>query len=102
MDESKIIEMLAKMNAENEARHKEVMQGIQETRQAITETNERMDKGFKEVAERFDKLELLSNDDVVAILKRLEKNTTNLAQDIDTLSELYGKHEVVIKRMKNN
>ncbi|MDF2010216.1 hypothetical protein [Priestia megaterium] len=102
MDENKIIEMLAKMNDRNEERHKEVMQGIQETRQAITETNERMDEGFKEVTERFDKLELLSNDDVVAILKRLEKNTSNLSQDIETLSGLYGKHEVVINRIKNN
>ncbi|MFD9628648.1 hypothetical protein [Peribacillus muralis] len=60
-----------------------------------------IDKQFADVNERLSIMEIGSNDDVIAMLKRIEKNTITLNSDAEFLAKKLGKHEMTLNRLDN-
>ena len=58
-----------------------------------------IEKEFMNITERFDRLEAHANEDIVKVLKRVERQTKNLAGDVEYLSEKVGKHSLEIDRI---
>jgi hypothetical protein len=52
-----------------------------------------LDIKFKEINERLDRIDVNSNEDIIAMLKQIDKNTKNLSKDIEYSAEQVGKHE---------
>jgi predicted nucleic acid-binding Zn-ribbon protein len=72
------------------------------------ELEDKMDIKFEKVTEQLDRMETTlnivaktANDDTVAILERIDKNTKSLNQDIEFLSEQSGRHEMYFNRINN-
>ncbi|MEK4886436.1 hypothetical protein NST81_17525 [Bacillus sp. FSL W8-0223] len=61
-----------------------------------------VDANFEAVNSRLEKLEANSNEDVVALLKQIQKNTKGLSTDIEYLAEKVGKHEMILNRIQHN
>lgn len=69
---------------------------------------DRMETKFEKVTEQLDRMETTlnivsktTNDDTLAILERIERNTKSLNQDIEFLSEQSGRHEMYFNRINN-
>ncbi|TKC16077.1 hypothetical protein [Robertmurraya kyonggiensis] len=72
----------------------------------IDEKFDRIDEKFDRIDEKLDRMETTlnavartSNDDTVAILKRIDNNTQSITKDIEYLSEQVGKHEMYFHRI---
>jgi adenylosuccinate lyase len=92
MDEIKIQEMLQ----ESEKRMQLLIQ------ESFKHLYQFLDLKFKEIHERLDRIESNSNEDVVALLKQIEKQTKTLSFDVEYLAEKVGKHEMILNRFKQN
>ncbi|PED63954.1 hypothetical protein [Priestia megaterium] len=83
-----------------------ILKAIQEMNQSLSKE---IKDGFSSVNERLDKvesrlanLETNSNEDVVALLKQIERNTNGLQQDIEFLTGKVGNHDRILNRLNNN
>lgn len=65
----------------------------------LTDMRKAMDKGFKQVNERLDRMEADQPEDIKAILSAIEKNTATMREDIDHLAEAKGRHEMILNRI---
>ncbi|MCF7615610.1 MULTISPECIES: hypothetical protein [Bacillus] len=80
--------------------------------------SEKFDKGFEQIDKRFDsvekrldnieqRLEMMTekesntNEDVIVLLKKIDKQTNDITKDIDYLSKQVGKHDMILNRFKN-
>jgi DNA anti-recombination protein RmuC len=75
----------------------------------FNQLEDRMELKFEKVTEQLDRMETTlnivaktANDDTVAILERIDRNTKSLNQDIEFLSEQSGRHEMYFNRINND
>ncbi|MFZ3588929.1 hypothetical protein ACOI1C_06515 [Bacillus sp. DJP31] len=76
---------------------------------AIQQLEQKFDSKFDKVTTQLDRMETTinniaqtANEDTVAILKKIDKNTKNINRDIEFLSEQSGKHEMYLNRLSKN
>jgi tetrahydromethanopterin S-methyltransferase subunit G len=63
-------------------RFKEVGGRFNETDEKFIGIYARLDRGFSEVNERLDRIEYSQPEDIVAVLKQIDKNTSYLKRDL--------------------
>ncbi|CAF1775679.1 hypothetical protein [Bacillus subtilis] len=80
--------------------------------------SEKFDNGFEKIDKRFDsvekrldnieqRLEMMTekesntNEDVIVLLKKIDKQTIDITKDIEYLSGQVGKHDMILNRFKN-
>lgn len=80
----------------------EIKNDIKELRNEMNEKFNKVDERFNQVDIKLDTIAITSNDDVITLLKRIEKNTKDLNTDVEFLSKKVGNHERIIDRLNNN
>ena len=87
----------------------QILKALQEMEQRVNKKFDSMDAKFDTMTKQLDRMEetlnnitQTANGDTVTILERIDRNTKNLNQDIEFLSEQVGKHELFFNRMNKN
>ena len=73
-----------------------------EMKEEISSLRTATSEGFNRIETRLDSLESNVNEDVVALLKQIEKNTNDSQKDIEFLAGKVGNHERIINRFTQN
>ncbi|WP_100401044.1 hypothetical protein [Bacillus sp. FJAT-44742] len=59
-------------------------------------------QGFREMNEKLDRNDWNSNEDVISLLKTINKNTETLSKDTSYLSKKVGNHDMILNRLNEN